>query len=150
MKLSTTFIIAAAFATVSLSSCSKDDKSSDSNSGGTSEKTRLLTLKSWKLTGKTYHSNTTPQETDIFSLESACIIDNTYTFKTDNKVTTDEGATKCNAAAPQTREDSWSFQNGETELKIGSTTSTLVSVDENTLVLQHKISDYVYTDKYSH
>lgn len=148
MKIFKTFIIATVV--ISLASCSKDDKSSDSNSGGTSEKTRLLTLKPWKLTGKTYHSNANPQETDIFSLESTCFIDNTYTFKTDNKVTIDEGATKCNAAAPQTRENSWSFQSGETILLLGSSTNTLVSIDENTMVLQHKILDYVYSEKYTH
>lgn len=148
MKIATIFAIAA----VTLVSCSKDDNASsgNNNTGNISEKTRLITLKPWKLTGKTYHSNANPQETDIFSFESACTLDNTYSYKTDNKVVTDDGAIKCNAAAPQTREDTWSFQNGETELKVGTYTNTLVSIDENTMILQHKITDYVYTEKFTH
>ncbi len=150
MKIFTTFIIAAVVS-LSLTSCSKDDKSSDNNpSGSQSEKMRLITLKPWKLTGKTYFTTTNPQHKDIFSLSGACFVDNIYTYKTDNKVITDEGATKCNSGAPQTSEDTWAFMNGETELKVGTALNTIVSLDENTMVLQHKINEYTYHDKYTH
>ncbi len=150
MKIFKTFIIAA-IVTFSLTSCSKDDKSSDNNpSGSQSEKMRLITLKPWILTGKTYFTTTNPQQKDIYPLAGACFVDNIYTYKTDNKVITDEGATKCNTAAPQTSENTWAFKNGETELQVGTALNTIISLDENTMVLQHKINEYTYHDKYTH
>lgn len=40
-----------------------------------------------------------------------CFKDNTYQFKTDSTVIVDEGATKCDTAAPQTATYSWTISN---------------------------------------
>lgn len=48
-----------------------------------------------------------------------CRLDNTATFRNDGTGTTDEGATKCNAADPQTESFTWNFQNNESLLNVG-------------------------------
>ena len=49
-----------------------------------------------------------------------CQLDNTLLFKTDNTAVADEGATKCNAAAPQTNNFNWSFADNESSIVISN------------------------------
>ncbi|MCY7310903.1 MAG: hypothetical protein LH619_09000, partial [Chitinophagaceae bacterium] len=75
----------------------------------------------------------------------ACQKDNITSFIAGGSGSGDEGATKCNAADPQTVSFTWSFQSGETMLTTssplipggtsGSSTSTIVSLTETQLVL---------------
>jgi hypothetical protein len=48
----------------------------------------------------------------------ACILDNSATFASGGSGTTEEGATKCNPAAPSSTPFVWSFTNNESELYI--------------------------------
>ena len=50
-----------------------------------------------------------------------CMIDNTYIFNTNGTGVINEGATKCDAAAPQTSPFSWSFADNETNINLQST-----------------------------
>ena len=50
----------------------------------------------------------------------ACRIDNILTFKKDNTGTTDEGASKCNNADPQTTNFNWNFADNEANLTISN------------------------------
>lgn len=50
----------------------------------------------------------------------ACRLDNTLTFKKDGTATADEGATKCDAADPQTSSFNWSFADNESNLVVSN------------------------------
>lgn len=119
-----------------LSSCSKDD---DGNSNPKTKR-ELLTQSPWK-----YKSATVGGVP--FSSFMTCQTDNTYSFNTSGSGVADEGATKCNAADPQSNPFTWSFQNAETEIVLssplftnGGTTITLVSVSETELVVSFPYS----------
>src|SRR3954471_12979798 len=80
-------------------------------------KTDLITSSSWQ-----YESGGIDQDrngTVDFTFESTgllqpCILDNKGTFHADGTGVADEGATKCNASAPQTTPFTWSFASNET------------------------------------
>jgi hypothetical protein len=54
------------------------------------------------------------------TLVPVCRTDNVFTFKADNTGTVDEGATKCNAADPQTTSFNWSFTDNESAINISN------------------------------
>lgn len=60
-------------------------------------------------------------------LVPTCRIDNSLVFKKDNSGTADEGATKCNAADPQTTAFNWSFADNETNLNISNNVFALLN-----------------------
>lgn len=84
-------------------------------------KTDHLTASSWKLNaaGVDQDRNGTI-DFSVMALIPACVIDNSITFKRDNTGVTDEGASKCNAADPQTTNFNWSFANAEANLNISN------------------------------
>ena len=103
--------------------------------------TQLLTQSSWKF--KTAFAGSS----DISSSIQTCQKDNVLTFAVALSGTLDEGGTKCNAADPQTNPFTWTFKSSETILFIsttlftgGSSTFTLVSLDENELVVSQVIT----------
>jgi hypothetical protein len=99
-----------------LMSCSKDEEPKTS-SGSTN-----ITSSSWKYeSGGVDIDKNGSIDLALSTISSIgpCRLDNTATFHTDGTGTTDEGATKCNAADPQTQAFTWSFQNNESILNIG-------------------------------
>jgi hypothetical protein len=119
------------------SSCNKDDDSPPPKT-----KTQLISQSTWKFSGATVGGN------DVSAFLQTCQKDNILTFSaTGGTGTLDEGATKCNSGDPQTNPFTWNFLNSETELFIsatlfsgGSSTFTLVSLTETTLVLSQVIT----------
>lgn len=83
-----------------------------SNSNNNNSNVTLLTKSTWKFdtAGIDLDKNGTIDQEDN-SLEP-CFKDNTYMFNKDSTVVMDEGATKCNAADPQTSTYSWTITNG--------------------------------------
>lgn len=57
----------------------------------------------------------------------ACRIDNSLTFKRDNSGTTDEGATKCNAADLQVSAFAWGFADNETNINVSGNVFPLLN-----------------------
>ena len=55
------------------------------------------------------------EQTGVFQ---PCMLDNTGKFNADGSGVADEGATKCNVAAPQTSPFTWSFTNNESMLSV--------------------------------
>ena len=82
-----------------------------SNSNNSNYNVTLLTKSIWKFdtAGIDLDKNGTIDQEDN-SLEP-CFKDNTYVFNKDSTVDMDEGATKCNAADPQTSSYGWTISN---------------------------------------
>jgi hypothetical protein len=84
-------------------------------------KTELITKSSWK-----YESGGVDQDKNgtidinfsLTPLGKPCILDNTATFTLGGTGVADEGATKCDPAAPQTSPFIWSFNSSATEIYI--------------------------------
>jgi hypothetical protein len=55
---------------------------------------------------------------DSYAGLATCQRDNFETFSTNLTTTFDEGATKCSSSDPQTKQGTWSFNTGETQLTI--------------------------------
>jgi hypothetical protein len=115
-------------------------KSTNDNNSGTKTKTDLLVQNTWKF------DNVKVAGVDASSYLEDCDKDNVLTFVNNGAGTADEGATKCDAADPQTVPFTWAFQNSETELKadvplfpLGNDTFTLVSLTETQLVVSQDI-----------
>lgn len=114
-----------------LSSCEKDDDPEPKS------RTVLISQASWKYAAATYGGAAVPAGTFL-----ACQTDNVITFSAAGTGVLDEGATKCNAADPQTRNFTWTFQTNETILSLsaplftgGTSTFNLVTVNESQLVV---------------
>lgn len=116
------FAILMGAATVSFVACSNgayDANPSTNNSGsgnplltggnnGGNGGVSILTSGSWKITAYTLTSGA--GTTDLLALIDACERDDIFTFKTDNTIIRDEGASKCSASDPQTKNDgTWSI-----------------------------------------
>lgn len=132
MRKITLMIAALAFLTVS--SCKKEDEKTTTP---TKSKTELLTAKAWKLTAMTVNPGITPVPggptiTDIYSFMEACEKDNTEKFNTGGAGVTDEGATKCDPADPQTSNFTWSFASNETKIVIDGDSFDIAQLDETT------------------
>ncbi len=103
-------------------------------------KTENLTRSPWKF------QSATAGGTDISALpQLACFIDNILTFSSNLSFTISEGTTIC---SPSTAGNfTWRFESGETQLVLsvpllpgGSTTFTLVSLNETNLVVSQNAS----------
>jgi hypothetical protein len=119
------------------SSCSKDD----SNPPSAKTKTELITKTTWKF------SDAKVGGASVAAFLQTCQKDNILTFLAAGTGTADEGATKCNAADPQTNPFTWSFQTSETVLFVstpffagGSSTFMIVSLTETELVVSQDIT----------
>jgi hypothetical protein len=107
-----------------------------SKNGEPPTKTQLLVSSSWKLKSATVNGG------DAMHLIQDCQKDNIITFTSNGNGTIAEGATKCNAADPDTVPFTWSFQNNETILNIsaeliayGSNDMTLTRLTTTALVV---------------
>lgn len=128
--LSTTVLIALGFAAVS---CSKKKDSDPTPSKSPKE---LLTTGSWQLSKTT----TTFEGKTETAAPEACEADDSYTFKTNNTLVTDEGATKCDAEDPQTDTDPYTLsEDGKTiTMASGSITlpATIVELTDSKMILK--------------
>ena len=85
-------------------------KSSDNNSNPSKTKTDLITASLWRF------DNAKLAGVDVSGYFDDCEKDNTVTFVSNGTGTVDEGATKCNAADPQTVSFNWAFENNESSI----------------------------------
>jgi hypothetical protein len=120
-----------------LAGCSKDDDAPPTNK----TKTELITQGTWKF------SDAKVNGVSVATFLQACQKDNVLTFITGGTGTANEGATKCNAADPQSNPFNWTFQTNETLLFVstplftgGSSTFTIVSLTETELVVSQNIT----------
>ena len=103
-------------------------KSGDSPSSSGTKAT--LTSGKWQITGGTVslsYPGIPTTTADVTTALPACILDNYTIFETDGTGTTDEGATKCDASAPQVKKNNgtWSLQENDTKLIISDPASGL-------------------------
>ena len=120
-----------------ISSCS--DKDPDPAPAKT--KTELVSTGTWRFSAATVGG------ADASGFLQACQKDNTLTFTASGTGTLNEGATKCNAADPQTTPFTWNFLTNETQVFVsttlftgGSSTFNLVTLTESQLVLSQMIT----------
>ena len=71
----------------------------------------LLTAKPWQVSTVALSDSGNP--IPISQFITACQLDNTYKFNTDNTLLVDEGATKCNSSDPQNPTGTWAFANSD-------------------------------------
>jgi hypothetical protein len=118
------FLIALAVAV--FASCSKDD-----DSDGEPTKKQLLTTVAWKYDNAGIDANgdgTIDTPLPDGTIED-CDKDNTYTFQPDGTGTLDEGATKCDAANPQTVPFNYSVNSDVTVINFPDTVISGISGD---------------------
>jgi Lipocalin-like domain len=122
-----------------LPGCGKDN---DPAPPAPKTKTQLISQSTWRF------SSATVGGLDASAFLQACQKDNTLAFVAAGTGTLDEGASKCNPTTdPQTSPFTWSFQSSESMLIVsatlftgGSSTFTLVSLNETQLVLSQVIT----------
>jgi len=123
MKTKFTRSLALLFIAFAAFSCSKK----------TTPKTNLeyLTQAIWKFhdAGIDADENGTVDQTDPDA--TPCKRDNTLDFNTDGSGVADEGATKCNEAAPQSSVFGWLFKENETQLEYLDKTFNIIALDDN-------------------
>lgn len=124
------------FSTVIISCKKKNDQKS---------KTTLLTQKEWIILKFETKVNTAAWDDDVLTW-LACEKDDKYIFKTNNTVEFNEGATKCNAADPQSQTSAWAFVENESKLTLEGDTWTITQLDDNTMILS--LSETVGADTY--
>lgn len=109
------FLFLFAISSVALFGCDKDDDDDNKQS----ERTTFLVQQTWKFESAGFDMGSNGSiDLDLTSQTPTCLSDNTLTFSVNGNGTMDEGATKCNAAAPQSTAFTWNFTNNETEMNI--------------------------------
>jgi hypothetical protein len=96
---------------------------------------QLLEDSKWKLTAETTDGK------DSFAGHQACDLDDTMTTKAGGTLLQDEGATKCDATAPQTNTGTWSLSTDSKILTLKDDTGfglpfTVITLNETTLVVE--------------
>ncbi|HTD94034.1 MAG TPA: lipocalin family protein [Chitinophagaceae bacterium] len=121
----------------SLTQCSKDND--DDSTAKTN--TELITQSTWKF------SDAKVGGASVSAFLKACEKDNTVTLAANGTGIADEGGSKCDVNAQQSTPFTWTFQSNETVLNVstilftgGSSTFTIVSLSESTLVVSQDIS----------
>jgi hypothetical protein len=118
-------IIAATALLMATAGCSKDKSSEtgDTKKDGTPSKLELLTGKTWKPTEATIDpaidmNGDGTENTELVASGEipACQMDDTEKYDTDGTYITDEGPTKCNESADQTKTNKWEFSADSTEI----------------------------------
>jgi hypothetical protein len=111
-------------------------------------KTELLTSSAWLVSKSEEKLNNNPY-VDDFPNWASCEKDNKIIFATNNVVTFDEGATKCDVSDPQTETGSWAFTENDTKLIVDGETLTIEQLDENTLIVvsSYSFSGQTYTNR---
>jgi hypothetical protein len=103
----------------------------------------ILVSGKWQLTAYSVAPPGSSSSINAYSLLPSCFTDNYYIFNADSTLTIDEGATKCDASAPQTTvTGDWKLLANNTQLSgvesVGGTNSiaTVIQLNNSTLVLQ--------------
>lgn len=150
-------ILATAIIAVFFISCSKDEDPVTPAPAATPvvatpTNTDLLCTGVWYVRDMEHKDVATGVTTNIFSLLSACDLDDFDSFTSNLQCVADEGATKCVATDPQTENGTWSWASSETILNInypseGPTAYSLVSLTSLYLVLSFNdgIDEYKLT-----
>ncbi len=125
MKL-TKGIILIAIAFFAIASCKE---STDDSKPAAKTKTELITTGSWIV------SDLLMNGASIYAFMDACSKDDFMTFKTNGTVITDEGATKCAPADPQTSSSNWSFSSDEKKITIDGDLGDLTTLNETDMVV---------------
>lgn len=103
--------------TVAFLSCQKE---SDQTPPAAPTKTDYITSSAWvhESSGVDVDKNGTIDIPSATAGIASCRLDNILTFKKDKTATADEGASKCDAADPQTSTFNWAFADNEANLVI--------------------------------
>jgi hypothetical protein len=119
-------IIAATALLIATAGCSNDKSSKKGDataSDGTPSKLELFTGKKWKPTEATIEpaidmNGDGTESTELVASGEIppCQMDDTETYDTDGTYVTDEGPSKCNESAEQTRTNKWEFSADSTEI----------------------------------
>ncbi|MCW3074321.1 MAG: hypothetical protein JWP69_1390 [Flaviaesturariibacter sp.] len=85
-------------------------------------KTTVLVQQAWKLDAAGLDAtNDGVIDSQLPVAIPACTADNNFTFSANGTGIIDEGATKCNASAPQTSPFTWNFLSNETVINLQTT-----------------------------
>jgi len=103
-----------------LNACKK--KKDDNTGGGATSKKDILMSHSWVAT------DILVNDTSWWAIFPDCDKDNVFTFKANNVVTTDEGASKCNSSDPQTSDDVWMLIDNDTKIVNAGDTMTIAEL----------------------
>lgn len=132
------FLLLTVFVLFGVAACKKDKSPTD-----------LLTGTDWQMKGWTV----TPPIfgiTDYYANAEACEKDDFLRFNKNGTVVFDEGATKCDAADPQTETSSWAFNSNETEITFDlnddPTTFKIKELTEDTFKLETSFEDDIDED----
>ncbi len=126
--------------TLIFSSCKKDDSGSGSGTRAT------LTTGMWKMTASSavveYPAPIGTQAVDVYSVIRSCEQDNLYRFNEDGTITSDEGATKCDASDPQQKSaGTWTLNGDQTKLTMTASgqniTADITTINSSTLVVKY-------------
>jgi hypothetical protein len=126
---------------VLIASCKKDEKKKvdDNPTPTTSTKQEKLVNGKWQIT-ELYIEKDGTVGYDHMSSMAACEKDNMFTFNSDATISSDEGATKCDASVDQvTTDGNWSIDEASSTLVIKD--SKLMPMMENTTTKIASISD---------
>ena len=111
-------------------SCDKKEETKPSTTTpATKTKKELIVDGKWQMTDLAFvMKNGAGQDSLVngWSIVDDCTKDDFMTFTADGKGVIDEGATKCDAADPQTENVTWELLNNETEVKVVTPDETQV------------------------
>lgn len=127
-----------------LSSCQKEDDETPAKT-----KSELIVSSSWKYNDAKIDidNNGTGDQSLPAGFVETCQTDNAIIFATNGTGNVDEGATKCDAADPQTIPFTWSFTGNETMINFSSAIFAgfggdfkIISLTETELILSQQIT----------
>jgi hypothetical protein len=118
--------------------------------------TSELLIGTWSLTAEVYTPTInfgSGPVTDYYPYYENCEKDNVIIFKANSEGEFNEGATKCDAADPQTVPFLWTLQNNNTKLSISAiVTMDILQLDDTTLKLKYPFDfsgvNYTITETY--
>ena len=125
MKSNLYKLFALLIATVAVIACSKK--------ATTKSNTELLTQGTWKFASAGLDADKNGSVDMEDGTIQACDKDNTATFNAGDTGFNDEGATKCDISAPQTKAFTWHFKNAEKDLEFDGKTFTILSINDSQL-----------------
>jgi hypothetical protein len=128
-------IVSFIFSLVSMAVFVGCSKSSSSSTGTPNTDSINITSAAWKFNSSGFNLTGGGTVTIADTSVSACQRDNTYTFHADSTGTMDEGATKCNAADPQTDPFNWYFKTVSNQKLLHITSNTILNGDLNIFTL---------------
>ena len=111
MKTWNKYILIGIMATMVIAACTKEE---DDNPSAPSETKTSQLIHTWIMT----NAELNPPIIPIWGAIPDCEKDNELTFKEDGTGVKDHGALKCNPLALQAEDFTWTWENGQSDLKI--------------------------------